>query len=99
MANSESLLVSDTLLQSAEQRYRARLHDDPENAALLEQLGDVLRKMGRIDEAAATYERLARLRPGDEQVRYRHALLAGVVPMPLAPPGLQPSSFVLLKDF
>jgi len=99
MANPEPLLVSDALLNSAEQRCRARLQNDPDNPTLLEQFGDVLRKLGKIEEAAVAYGRLSELRPGDEQAQYRYAVMAGLDPAPLPPPGIQPAPFVFLKNF
>jgi Rps23 Pro-64 3,4-dihydroxylase Tpa1-like proline 4-hydroxylase len=97
--NPEPLLVADALLLGAEKRCRSRLVDAPDNPSLLESYGDVLRKLGKINEAAAAYQSLTQLKPDDQNARYRYALTAGLDPMPEPPPGMQPSPFVLLKNF
>jgi Rps23 Pro-64 3,4-dihydroxylase Tpa1-like proline 4-hydroxylase len=97
--NPEPLLVSSALLRHAEQRCRVRLAEDSDNPALLESLGEVLRKLGKLAEAAPLYARLARMKPEDERLQYVHALIAGLDPMPLPPSGLQPGPFVTVNDF
>lgn len=98
MANFEPFLVSDALLQQAEQRFQSRLAQDPDNRVLLDSLGKLYRKQGRIPEAAAVYERLRALDPSSHETAYIHALLTGSEP-PARLPGLQPAPFLLLKNF
>src|SRR5262245_26354246 len=95
--NPDALLVSDALLEQAEQRGRARLASDPDNPAFLESLAEVYRKQGRLREAAALYERLTVLNSDDPHVRYTHAVLSGK-PWANRPADIQPSPFVLLDN-
>src|SRR5947209_4592708 len=96
--NPEPLLVSDTLLEQAEQACQRRLAKDPDNRTALASLGKTYRKQGRLDDARNVYERLSRIDPDDRETAYLHAALAGVRP-PRWPEGVRPAPFVLFKNF
>jgi len=97
-ANPEPLLVTDALLQKAEQLCKLRLAKDPDNRNALASLAQVYRKQGNLSEARALYKRLTVLNPEDQEAAYRHAILAGTE-VPVLPAGIRPAPFVFLKDF
>ncbi len=94
----DSLFVDPALLQQAEQLCKQRLKNDPENRGALRSLAEVYRKLGRVAEAAAAFDRLFQLDPEDQEVGYMQALLAGKE-WPGAPTGIRAAPFVLLNDF
>jgi SM-20-related protein len=93
--NPEPLLVSNALLQQAQEVCRRRLANDPDNRVALASLAQLCRKQGNLSEATTLYQRLRILNPQDREVEYMHAILAGSP----APPRLRPAPFVLLKGF
>ena len=66
------------LLDQAEEVCRKRLLKDPGNREAGHSLGKVLRKQGKLDEAAAIYARLAEADPEDREARYLHAIFSGI---------------------
>ncbi len=96
--NPEPLLVSDALLQQAEQVCKRRLANDPDSRTLLASLAEIHRKQGKLREAATVYKRLTHVNPEDREAEYMHAILNGTE-APTLPPGIRPSPFVLIKDF
>ena len=96
--NTDPLFVDPVLLQRAEQLCQQRLERDAENRAALRSLAEVHRKLGKLREAAAAYDRLFRLDPQDQEAGYMQAVLGGKE-WPTPPRGLRAAPFVLLKDF
>jgi len=95
--NNEPLYVHPELLDNAERMFTKRLTSDPDNTGLLRGLAQVLRKQGKLDQAVAILERLARLDPADEESRYTHAILSGAEIPALS--GIRPALFDLRKNF
>jgi Rps23 Pro-64 3,4-dihydroxylase Tpa1-like proline 4-hydroxylase len=96
--NPEPIYVDDSLLGKAEQLSQLRLAKDPDNPALLAALAKIYRKLGKLADATRLYERLNQLDPEDSQFAYTHAILA-TTEVPLPPPGIRASPFVLLSEF
>ncbi len=57
-------------LAAAEREYRAALKADPQSVEILTALGDLLRRQGRYDEAAAPYARALLLQPSSYEAAY-----------------------------
>ncbi len=85
-------------MQQAELRCKQRLKNDPENRAVLRSLAEVYRKLGNLEEAGATYNRLFHLDPQDREAGYMQAVLGGKE-WPIAPTGIRAAPFVLVKGF
>jgi Rps23 Pro-64 3,4-dihydroxylase Tpa1-like proline 4-hydroxylase len=98
MPNPEPLLVSTALLEQAEQMSRRQLASDPDKRTALAALGKTCRKLGKLDEARAAYERLAALDPGDSESAYMLAILAGT-DVPVPPAAMHSAPFVVIKNF
>jgi SM-20-related protein len=96
--NREPLFVDPALMQQAERVCKLRLAKDPENRAVLRSLAEVYRKQGNLTDAAAAYERLFQLDPGDQEAGYVHAVLAGR-DWAAPPKGIRAAPFVLVKNF
>jgi Rps23 Pro-64 3,4-dihydroxylase Tpa1-like proline 4-hydroxylase len=97
-SNDDPVIIDSHLLVQAERHCRQKLDRDPGNRALLASLGDVYRKMGKLDEAALVFEQLVRLDPEDAEARYLHAVFAGNGAPP-ARSGSRAAPFVLIRDF
>jgi hypothetical protein len=96
--NPEPMLVSNSLLEKAEEVCRRRLANDPDNRAVLLSLAQVCRKRGNLSEATELYRRLTILNPLDKEAEYTHAVLAGI-DVPTGHSGIRPAPFVFIKDF
>ena len=97
--NLTRLLVrADGLLERAEAALRRTVAANPEDAAALLRLGDVLRGAGRLDEALACYRRVLALRPDDAKASWLVAVLSGQA-LPEAPAHDRPPPFVRRTNF
>jgi Rps23 Pro-64 3,4-dihydroxylase Tpa1-like proline 4-hydroxylase len=96
--NRDPIFVNTNLLEPAARTCEERLSRDPADRGVLRSLAEIYRKMGRVEESAGLYERLADSDPDDEESRYLSAVLGGRT-WPAAPMGVCGSPFVLIRDF
>ena len=94
-------LYASGILDSASGVLEARLAKDPSNVDTLKMLGSVYRKLGRLADALAVYQRVVVLAPGDAYARFLVEVMAEQVPtpMPAGDEGLQPAPFVWIENF
>lgn len=64
-------------LEAIRADYVQKLGDDPDDPVLLNKLGEVLVRMGRVDEAAARFARAVALQPSEPAYRINLARAAG----------------------
>jgi tetratricopeptide (TPR) repeat protein len=75
-ASRAAAAASDPALEATRADYEQRLTASPQDAALWNQLGDVLERMGRVDEAAARFDRAVGLAPREADYRLNLARAA-----------------------
>lgn len=96
---TERLLDTD-VLQRAASKLEERLAASPNDIATLNNLAEIYRKMGLIEQAAATFGDICRIDPRNRRAEYLKSLLAGedLKPWPDDDP-FQPPPFVRLPQF
>jgi hypothetical protein len=95
-----TVLYESGILDHAATVLEGRLLQNETDPDTLSTLGEIYRKQGRLEEAAAVYTRVARFRPDDVRVRSLKAILTGEVPPQWAQEApRQPAPFVRVPDF
>lgn len=69
--------AADANLEATRAEYEQKLGDDPKDPVLLNKLGEVLVRMGRVDEGAARFARAVALQPLEPAYRINLARAAG----------------------
>jgi hypothetical protein len=90
-------LLDSGLLEAGVCRLVNQLKAQPHRPALLRQLGNIYRQMGRLNDAAEVYGRLAHLYPDDAPAGWLAALLQGRALPPNPPIG--PAFFYVWRGF
>jgi Flp pilus assembly protein TadD len=74
--SESSRVAADPALEATRADYEQKVTASPQDAALWNQLGDVLVRMGRVDEAAVRFERAVGLAPREPDYRLNLARAA-----------------------